>query len=117
MFAAGYLIVWGAFCLAATAAQWELQQSALLSPMLALASPLLGGAVFILAGIYQFTPLKNVCLRHCRSPFAFVLNHWRDGRRGALVSPSVAVCTPACMLVPPSGRSLRSSSSAARIRA
>ena len=52
--------------------------------MLALASPLLGGAVFILAGIYQFTPLKNVCLRHCRSPFAFVLNHWRDGRRGAL---------------------------------
>jgi predicted metal-binding membrane protein len=84
MFAAGYLIVWGAFCLAATAAQWELQQSALLSPMLALASPLLGGAVFILAGIYQFTPLKNVCLRHCRSPFAFVLNHWRDGRRGAL---------------------------------
>ena len=84
MFVAGYLIVWGAFCLAATAAQWKLQQSALLSPMLALVSPMVGGVLFILAGIYQLTPLKNVCLRHCRSPFAFVLNHWRDGGGGAL---------------------------------
>jgi predicted metal-binding membrane protein len=84
MFVAGYLIAWGAFCLAATAAQWELQRSALLSPMLGLASPLFGGVYFIFAGIYQFTPLKNVCLRHCRSPFAFVLNHWRDGWDGAL---------------------------------
>ncbi len=84
MFVAGYLIVWGVFSLAATAAQWALQQGALLSPMLALTSPLAGGVLFILAGIYQFTPLKNACLRQCRSPFAFVLNHWRDGRYGAL---------------------------------
>ena len=54
----------------------------LLSPMLGLAGPMLGGVVFILAGIYQFTPLKNACLRQCRSPFAFVLNHWRDGWAG-----------------------------------
>jgi predicted metal-binding membrane protein len=52
--------------------------------MLALTSPLAGGVLFILAGIYQLTPLKNACLRQCRSPFAFVLNHWRDGRYGAL---------------------------------
>lgn len=84
MFVAGYLLVWGVFSLAATAAQWTLQQGALLSPMLALTSPLAGGALFILAGIYQLTPLKNACLRQCRSPFAFVLNHWRDGRYGAL---------------------------------
>ena len=84
LFVAGYLLVWGAFCLAATAAQWLLQASGLLSPMMALASTMLGGAVLILAGIYQFTPLKQACLRLCRSPFAFVLNHWRDGSGGAL---------------------------------
>jgi predicted metal-binding membrane protein len=84
MFVAGYLIVWGAFSAAATAAQWALQQGALLSPMLALASPAIGGVVLILAGLYQFTPLKHACLNHCRSPFAFILNHWRDGWDGAL---------------------------------
>jgi predicted metal-binding membrane protein len=84
MFVAGYLIVWGGFSLAAAAAQWALKQSALLSPMFALVSPTLGGVAFILAGIYQFTPIKYACLRQCRSPFAFVLNHWRDGWDGAL---------------------------------
>jgi predicted metal-binding membrane protein len=83
LFVAAYLIVWGGFSLAATAAQWALQRSALLSSMLALAPPL-GGMVFIIAGIYQLTPLKYACLSHCRSPFAFLLNHWRDGWLGAL---------------------------------
>jgi predicted metal-binding membrane protein len=83
MFVAGYLLVWGLFSVAATAAQWALQQAALLSPMLAPVSPLLGGVLFVLAGIYQFSPLKHACLSHCRSPFAFVL-HWRDGWTGAL---------------------------------
>src|SRR5262249_23416807 len=40
--------------------------------------------ILIFAGSYQFTPLKDVCLRHCRSPFAFVKQHWRDGWVGAL---------------------------------
>ncbi len=84
LFVAGYLIVWGAFSLAATWAQWALQQQELLSPMMAPATPWLGGGLFILAGAYQFTPLKYACLRHCRSPFAFVLNHWREGWSGAL---------------------------------
>ncbi len=35
-------------------------------------------------GLYQFAPLKQACLRHCRSPLAFVLHHWRDGWRGAM---------------------------------
>jgi predicted metal-binding membrane protein len=84
LFVIGYLIVWGAFSLVATAAQWWLQRSDLLSPIMALVSPAVGGVVFIVAGIYQFTPLKHACLNHCRSPFAFVLNHWRDGWGGAL---------------------------------
>jgi predicted metal-binding membrane protein len=84
VFTLGYLIAWGAFSIGATVAQWALDRLALLSPALAAASPMLGGALFILAGLYQFTPLKQACLRNCRSPFAFVLNHWRDGWAGAL---------------------------------
>ena len=84
MFAAGYLAVWGGFSVAATAVQWELQEFALLTPMGVPLSPILGGTLFLLAGVYQFTPWKNACLHQCRSPFAFVLNHWRDGWSGAL---------------------------------
>ena len=43
----------------------------------------MGGVFVISAGIYQLTPLKSVCLTHCRSPFDFVLNHWREGGAGA----------------------------------
>lgn len=84
MFMLGYLVVWGAFSAAATVAQWALDRAALLSPSLTMISPVLGGVLLIVAGIYQFTPLKQACLRHCRSPLGFVLNHWRDGWPGAL---------------------------------
>jgi len=47
-------------------------------------APLALGIILIMAGVYQFTPIKRVCLRHCRSPFAFVAMHWRDGRLGAV---------------------------------
>lgn len=43
-----------------------------------------GGALIVLAGVYQLTPLKDVCLRHCRTPLSFVMSHWRDGRTGAV---------------------------------
>jgi predicted metal-binding membrane protein len=83
-FTLGYLVVWGVFSAAATVAQWALDCLALLSPSLTTISPVLGGGLLIAAGTYQFTPVKQACLRHCRSPFAFVLNHWREGRMGAL---------------------------------
>jgi len=85
VFAGGYLIAWGGYGLVATLAQWELERVALLSPSLQTTSPILGGALFLLAGLYQFTPLKLACLRHCRSPLGFILNAWRDGTTGALV--------------------------------
>jgi predicted metal-binding membrane protein len=84
VFLLGYLAAWGAFSVVATMAQWALDSGALLSPALAATSPLLGGTLVIAAGLYQFTPLKQACLRNCRSPFAFVLNHWREGWTGAL---------------------------------
>src|SRR5260370_22141372 len=46
----------------------------------------LGGSVVVAAGIYQWTPLKEACLRHCRSPLDFLLFHWRDGACGAVAS-------------------------------
>jgi len=85
LFVAGYLAAWGGFSLAATLAQWGLESAALLSPMaMATTTPWLGGLVFLAAGLYQLTPLKNACLSRCRSPLDFVVNHWRDGMGGAL---------------------------------
>ena len=85
LFAAGYLLAWGGFSVAATLAQWALEKATLLSPMdMAANSRVLGGLLFIAAGLYQVTPVKLACLRSCRSPLDFVLNHWRDGPGGAL---------------------------------
>jgi predicted metal-binding membrane protein len=84
VFLAGYLAAWTAFSAAATAAQEGLRSAALLSPEMAANSRSIGRALLIGAGIFQWTPLKNACLLHCRSPLGFLLTEWRDGRAGAL---------------------------------
>jgi len=85
LFTAGYLLAWGGFGVAATLAQWALERAALLSAMdMTINSRQLGGLLFVAAGRYQFTPVKLSCLRFCRSPLDFVVNHWRDGPGGAL---------------------------------
>jgi predicted metal-binding membrane protein len=83
-FVAGYLLVWALFSVAAALAQWALHQAALLSPMMTTSSARLGAAILIAAGIYQLTPVKGTCLRHCRSPLGFLMAHWREGTAGAL---------------------------------
>ena len=83
-FTSGYLIVWAGFSVAATAAQFGLVAAALLAPMTAQASPIVGGVLFVAAGLFQLTPLKYACLSRCRSPLDFIVNHWRDGTAGAL---------------------------------
>ncbi len=83
-FAAGYVLAWIGFSVVATLLQWGLAEAALLSPMMVATSPWLGGALLIVAGAYQWTPLKNTCLRHCRSPLAFLVEHWKPGMPGAL---------------------------------
>lgn len=80
----GYFLVWAAFSLFATLLQWLLQQVALLNPEMVTTSKLLGGIILIMAGMFQFTPLKNTCLRNCRSPIGFIHQHWKDGKSGAL---------------------------------
>jgi len=84
VFAAGYLIAWAVFGLAATFSEWGLEQAALVSPATQRVGPTLGAGITIAAGLYQLTPLKNACLAHCRSPLDFVLNHWREGAAGAV---------------------------------
>ncbi|MCH7746708.1 MAG: DUF2182 domain-containing protein [Acidobacteria bacterium] len=84
LFLTGYLLVWTAFSAVATVAQWGLHAAALLSPGMVSVSPLLGGLLLLTAGIFQFTPLKQACLIHCRSPLGFIMGHWREGRAGAM---------------------------------
>lgn len=82
-FVSGYLTMWCGFSVGATLAQWGLHEAALLSPMMMLKSHVLGGALFIGAGMYQLTPWKTVCLDHCRSPAHFIADNWRAGNFGA----------------------------------
>jgi predicted metal-binding membrane protein len=98
MFLLGYLIVWTGFSAVAAFAQWILHARALLSPMMVGTSPVLGGVLLIVAGIFQWTPLKNACLTHCRSPLGFLMTEWREGRWGALVMGlnHGAFCTGCC---------------------
>lgn len=74
-FALGYFLAWIVFALLATLLQWGLERALLLSPMTASASPRLGGALLIAAGLYQWTPLKHACLSQCQSPLAFIQRH------------------------------------------
>jgi len=84
LFGAGYLLVWVGFSAIATITQWLLHAGALLSPAMAASSPRIAGAILIGAGLYQLTPLKNMCLTHCRSPIDFLMSHWRGGRAGPI---------------------------------
>jgi predicted metal-binding membrane protein len=84
-FVGGYLLVWAAFSVAAVAAQWVLQMMGWVDPMIVSRSALLTAVLLVIAGVYQFSPLKHVCLSRCRSPLGFVLGEWRDGIGGGFV--------------------------------
>lgn len=83
VFVAGYLVMWGLFSVAATAAQAGLDRLAVLSPAMISVRPWLAGALLIGAGVYQLTPYKRACLEHCRAPAHFISQHWRSGSAGA----------------------------------
>ena len=84
-FVLGYLLAWSAFSIAAVAVQWGLQHAGLLNAMGESVSRTLSGVLFLAAGAYQWTALKDACLSRCRSPEGFVLTEWRDGHAGAVV--------------------------------
>jgi predicted metal-binding membrane protein len=84
VFLSGYLAVWGGFALFATLSQWGLHQATLMSTMMGSVTPALGGTLLIVAGVFQWTPLKYVCVNHCRTPMGFIMSEWREGHSGAL---------------------------------
>ena len=98
VFALGYVIMWAAFSAIATGAQWGLEASGLLSGIMVGTSAVLGAGLLIAAGVWQLTPWKNACLRHCRSPIGFLSAHWRPGRTGAFKMGLVhgAFCLGCC---------------------
>lgn len=83
-FASGYVLVWGGFAVAATALQIILEHVALLSSSGEFISAKLAGLTFLLAAAYEFSPLKNRCLRQCNSPLGFITVYWRPGTAGGL---------------------------------
>ena len=85
VFASGCLTAWAYFSALATSAQWLLEDASLLNKMKATTSPVLGGGLLLVAGLWQFTPWKYACLRHCRSPLIFLMARWRSGRIGTFV--------------------------------
>ncbi len=74
-FAAGYVLAWTGFSLAATLVQWGLERAALLDSRMTSASATLGAVVLIAAGVYQWTPLKDACLAQCQTPLGFLMRH------------------------------------------
>ena len=83
LFTAGYLAICAAFSVLAAVAQLALTKLALLAPLDLTVTAWLGAVLVALAGVYQLTPLKNACLRRCRSPAEFLSSHWRRGNAGA----------------------------------
>ncbi len=84
LFATGYLLAWGGFSAGATALQWSLESARMVSPMLETTNRWLGAGILVATGLWQLTPLKAVCLRHCRTPLGFLTRNWRAGNPGAL---------------------------------
>jgi predicted metal-binding membrane protein len=84
-FVAGYLLVWLGFAVAATTLHWALERTELVAAMtMGSRSRWLSSAVLLAAGLYQLSPLKNICLEHCRTPASFLSRHWRPRAAGAL---------------------------------
>ena len=98
IFAVGYLAAWAGFSLATMILQWGFERTGVLSPTLVGTNAIFGGIVLLTAGVYQLTPIKHACLRHCRSPIAFLSTHWRRGAHGALRMGLVhgAFCVGCC---------------------
>jgi len=100
LFAGGYLAIWTLFSVAATAIQLALVHWSFISNALVTA-PLVSAAILAVAGVYQLTPLKQMCLGRCQSPIGFFVTHWRDGAAGALRMglEHGAFCTGCCWML------------------
>ncbi len=98
-FAAGYFLVWLAYSAVATVIQAGLQQVGFIAHGRVQTS--VGALVLVAAGLFQFTPLKGACLRHCRNPVTYFLSRWRSRPAGGFVLGAThgAYCLGCCLLL------------------
>ena len=105
VFVAGYLLAWIGFSIAATLAQLALHSLGSLDPMMVQTSAGVAAALCLAAGLYQWSPLKDVCLTRCRSIDGFILSEWRDGAAGAVIMGlrhglyCIGCCAPLMLLL------------------
>lgn len=101
LFTGSYIVLWFVFGLGAYLLSATIENAASRSEWVAMNWGRAGGALLVLAGVYQLTPLKDICLRHCRTPLSFVMTQWRDGRGGAVQMGLVhgVYCVGCCWLL------------------
>lgn len=84
VFYLGYIAAWAGFSAVAVFCQWTLERFGLVHGMLMWSSSrTLSAVLLLLAGLYQLSPWKHICLEHCRSPVEYLSSHWRPGTFGA----------------------------------
>ena len=102
LFVSGYLLAWLALSLIATVLQLAATRTGWIDAMTMRAtSPRVAGLTLIVAGLFQFAPLKDACLAHCRSPASFFARHFRRGALGTVRLGVIhgAYCVGCCWLL------------------
>jgi predicted metal-binding membrane protein len=101
IFVAAYLLVWSLSGVAAYAGALAAEAVAARTALSPATAARVGGAVIVAAGLYQLTPLKDLCLSKCRTPITFIMTSWRDGAEGALRMGLLhgAYCLGCCWLL------------------
>ncbi|WFP77051.1 DUF2182 domain-containing protein [Mesorhizobium sp. WSM4906] len=84
VFAAGYMLIWGAMGVLAFAGAAGSEVLAAYVGLSTATAARIGGALLMAGGAYQLSPLKYLCLAKCRTPVGFILTSWRDGQWGAV---------------------------------
>ncbi len=83
IFVSAYLLVWASSGVVAYLLALGAERLAGQSMWLMENAPRIGGAILVIAGLYQLSPLKHMCLSKCRTPWQFLLTSWHDGYAGA----------------------------------
>src|SRR5262245_3937669 len=101
VFAAAYLLVWAFAGLAAYVGMQAAEAAIVRAALPPVTVAQVGGAIIVVAGIYQLTPLKDVCLSKCRDPLDFIVTSWRGGATSALEMGLLhgAYCLGCCWLL------------------
>ena len=101
VFVTAYLLVWACAGMFAYAGMLAAETAAARLALSPATTAQIGGAIIMVAGIYQLTPLKDVCLSKCRAPIDFIVTSWRDGAKSAFEMGLLygAYCLGCCWLL------------------